>query len=141
MSPVESGEREAAPKPMTFDLRAVVIAVLASLAGGGGLGSALSSHASDPLVEHQLKEINAKVDHLTRKVEASTSDRWTATQHATWADRHEVKVDRRLTALEERVSAHETLPWHREAGAEHSETKRRVDRLERDVQALKEQRK
>lgn len=134
-----SEEKAEKGQSLTFDLRAVVIAVLASLAGGGGLGSALSRAQADPLVEHQLKEINSKVDRLTAKVEAAGSDRWTASQQAAWADRHESKVERRLVALEQRIAEHEVLPWHREAGAEHSETKRRVTRLEQELERIRKQ--
>lgn len=63
---------------------------------------------------------------------ASMGDRWTGQQQAEYAAA--AKADR--DAIRGELQRHVALPWHREAGAEHAETRRRVDRIEARLDQL-----
>lgn len=110
---------------------AVLLGVLFSMIiAGYSQGSALALQ-SDRTVQ-QLEFITKQLVKLEEQVErlrAGTADRWTLTQHHAYA----AAVAADLRDMRQRMASHEALPWHREAGAEHAETKRRVARLEEEM--------
>ena len=74
---------------------------------------------------------NAKrIEALHMLIRERTSDRIRGADFAAWKDAHEAREQKFRDRLEAKLDGHMSLPWHREAGAEHSETKRRLDRLE-----------
>lgn len=121
------------PRGMTFDLKALVAAVAVALAGGGAAGSAIGGKSSGDLVAYQLEVLSGRVEELAKKLDQATADRFTSAD----AKDRAASVDRRLEALEARLDHHSAEPWHTRAGAEHSETKRRVDKLEAEVERLR----
>lgn len=100
--------------------------------------------AEKAVIREQLAQLSQKFDQLQTAVLERTRDRWSrgddeaamrALRERLDLDRqrHDQRVgdlERRVKELTEELRAHTVLPWHREAGAEHQETKRRLDRLE-----------
>lgn len=117
------------------------------------------------VLEYQLTELVKKVDGLGKKLdeaarswgerlEVRTADRLTATaykeaearrdaqelERRQQAEQRQRAVEEHVRSLEAQLRAHQAEPWHTQAGAEHAETKRRVDRLENRLGALEAKR-
>jgi hypothetical protein len=139
-------ERETARQVKLIHILITMAVFLAG--GGGGIGLGSLTRTQDPAMTENLKLFQYQIQELTKKVDAlggSMSDRFTHTMHKDWEIKHdqrdsmriaeclarEATLRGRLDRLEETLRQHMREPWHVQAGAEHSETKRRVDRLEK----------
>lgn len=95
------------------------------------------SQTQAAVFEVQLASIRRALDEIKDDFAAmrgNLGDRWTRTQQHAYATG--AKSDRDL--LREQLQRHQALPWHREAGAEHAETKRRVDRIEGAIEQIRQ---
>lgn len=123
--------------------------ILTTVVGAGAVGFFLQWQAvqtSQTVQALQYDHLVAQIVELKDKVvaiEGRSGDRWTKSHQEAWWDKESAKIakaidklDRRLEDLESELGDHATLPWHREAGAEHAETKRRVSRLEAEWKQL-----
>ena len=139
----------------SFRLVHIVSVTLAGIlfggSGGIGLGSLTSkddgSSRELALLTYQVGELGKKVDALT----VGTLDRWTASHQREYENKHdqrdamraaealarEAAMRARVERLEGLLSAHDKEPWHVQAGAEHSETRRRLDRAVEEVKELR----
>lgn len=89
----------------------------------------------------RIESMKEAMDSIKETMEAQAAlltslvaDRWTGEQQSTYA----AQVDAKIESVRFDLREHAHLPWHVQAGAEHGETKRRVDRLEAELAALRE---
>lgn len=80
-------------------------------------------------IEASLSEIKANLAQLR----TGMSDRWTGSQQR----EHAADVKAEHDNLRQEIRQHASLPWHREAGAEHAEIKRRVLRIEQELDDIR----
>lgn len=142
-------EREERETNRQVKLIHILITMAVFLAGGGGgIGLGSLTRTQDPAMTENLKLFQYQIQELTKKVDAlagSVSDRFTNSMHRDWEVKHDQRDSMRATEehareaalhskvdrLEETLRQHMREPWHIQAGAEHAETKRRIDRLEK----------
>lgn len=121
-------------RSITIDGKAAgyLVAGLLGLASGGGIGTL----ASQDKTAEKIDATSQKVTDLISQVQNLRTE---LASELKYQSQQDAALDRGLKEVRVELRAHTRLPWHREAGAEHSETKRRVTRLEQEIDDLRDQ--
>ena len=133
MKDTEGTEVVAVPKWLAGVVGAVVGAIII-----GGITQGLLLYTQLQVTNERLSAVSVQINKLEaglNNLRGQTHDRYTQTMHNAYS----AHVAGEVRELHRKIQAHAALPWHREAGAEHAETKRRVSKLEETVKELQDE--
>lgn len=101
----------------------------------GGVTQGIMLYSQSGITNERLRTMADKLDKMEirlNQLQESNRDRYTITQHNAYA----VRVSEDLRNIQKIIETHANLPWHREAGAEHADAKRRLERIEKIIEEL-----